>query len=70
MEEMTISEFDEASVRALSVRCALESLCRSDEPFTMAGLIDMALEIELYIDGGGSIRIECIDPKAKRAAGG
>lgn len=70
MEEMTISELDEASVRALSVRCALESLCRSDESFSMADLIDMAMEIELYVDGGGSIAISYNQDSTRTAIGG
>lgn len=69
MDEMTIPGIDEACVRALSVRCALEALCRADEPFTMADLIDHAMEVELYIDGGGTIHIECSEPIAKAAGG-
>ena len=70
MEEMTISELDEASVRALSVRCALEGLCRSDDGFSMADLIDMAMEIELYIDGGGSIMVAYSQDSTRKATGG
>ena len=51
MDDVTISEIDEATVRAISVRCAL-------------------LEVELYIQGGGTIAVNYSQDTTRTAIGG
>ena len=69
MDGLTISELDEGEARYIGVRCALEALCRTDEPFTMDDVIHRAMEIEFFIQQGGTIHVMFSKDTTPKASG-
>jgi hypothetical protein len=67
MDDLTIPELDEADVRALGIRCALESFSKTEEPFTAEELILFAMVIEDYVSDGGTLNVEIADGSLKGA---
>ena len=70
MDELTIFELDEASIRIFSLQCAMQVLQDSDQPITAEGFIDLAMTFEQYIDNGSSIEVRYVHETSKKAAGG
>ena len=70
MNELTISELDEASVRIFSLQCAMQVLQDREEPITAEGFIDLAMTFEHYIDNGATLEVRYVNETSRKAAGG
>lgn len=55
MDDITISELDEASIRIFSLQCAMQVIERTEGGVSAEQFIDTAMEFENYIDNGGSV---------------
>ena len=70
MDDLTISELDEASIRIFSLQCAMQVIADREEPLTAESFIDLAMQFEQYIDNGASIEVRYVNEAARKAAGG
>ena len=66
MDDLTISELDEASIRTFSLQCAMATI---NGAITPAEFIDKAMDFENYINDGGTIHVLFSKDTTPKASG-